>query len=119
MKIDDLINISGYVYLASPYSKWEDKELAAEIVAKAAADLMNRGLIIYSPITHGHVVAKHGLPYSWDFWKRQCQPMIDAAAAIIVLEMDGWDSSVGMSYEIDEFERMGKPIVYLDPDNDL
>jgi hypothetical protein len=116
MTIDDLKDIQGYCYLASAYSKWEDKELAATIVEKAAASLMNRGLVIYAPICHGHAVAKHGLPYSWDFWKRQCQPMIDAAAAMIVLKMDGWEESVGVQYEIGEFERTGKPVVYLEVD---
>ncbi len=110
--IDELRDLYGFCYLASPYSKWEDKDKAAEIVAKAAATLMNDGLVIYSPIAHGNVVAKHGLPYTWDFWKAQCQPMIDAAAAIIVLQRDGWEDSVGVTYEIAEFEKAGKPIVY-------
>lgn len=112
MTIDELHDLYGIIYLASPYSKWENKDTAAEIVAKAAAILMNDGLVIYSPISHGHAVAKYGLPYTWEFWKAQCQPMIDAAVAIIVLQMDGWEDSVGVTYEIEEFKKAGKPIVY-------
>jgi len=115
MSIDELRHIHGFVYLGSPYSKWEDKDEAASIVAAYAADLMRDGLVVYSPIAHGHVVAKFGLPYSWDFWKEQCQPMIEAATALVVLKMAGWEDSVGLTYEIEEFVRMGKPIVYLEP----
>lgn len=106
----------GYVYLGSPYSKYEaGHAAAARVAADAAAYLMRRGLVIYSPIAHGHAVAAHGLPLDWGFWKAQCQPLIDAAAALIVLTMDGWQESVGLQYEIDEFVRTGRPILHVSP----
>jgi len=106
----------GYVYLGSPYSKYEaGHDAAARVVADAAAALMRRGLVIYSPIAHGHAVAAHGLPLTWNFWKRQCQPLIDGAAGLIVLTMAGWQESVGLQYEIEEFVRAGKPILHVSP----
>lgn len=106
----------GYVYLGSPYSKYEaGHDAAARVVADAAASLMRRGLVIYSPIAHGHAVAAHGLPLDWDFWKAQCQPLIDGAAGLIVLTMAGWQESIGLQYEIEEFVRTGKPILHLSP----
>lgn len=105
----------GFTYLGSPYSLYPDHDEAAEIVAAAAAGLMAQGLVVYSPITHGHYVSQQGdLPTSWEFWKAQCQPLIDAAAALAVLKMDGWGQSVGLQYEIGEFRRAGKPVVFLD-----
>lgn len=106
----------GYIYLGSPYSKYEaGHDAAARVVADSAAALMRRGLVIYSPIAHGHAVAAHGVPLTWDFWKRQCQPLIDSAAGLIVLTMAGWQESVGLQYEIEEFVRAGKPILHVSP----
>lgn len=115
--IDSLRNLPGFIYLGSPYSKYRlGHDAAAYEVSYAAALLMRSGLVIYAPITHGHTISKHAaLPVSWDFWKAQCQPMIDAASALIVLKMNGWQDSVGLVYEIGEFERTGRPIVYVDP----
>lgn len=105
----------GFVYLGSPYSLYPDHDEAADIVAAAAAGLMAQGLVVYSPIVHGHHVSQQGdLPTSWEFWKAQCQPLIDAASALAVLKMDGWGKSVGLQYEIGEFRRAGKPVVFLD-----
>lgn len=106
----------GYVYLGSPYSKYEaGHDAAACVVADAAATLMRRGLVIYSPIAHGHAIAVHGLPFDWAFWKAQCQPLVDAAAGLIVLTMEGWQESVGLQYEIEEFVRTEKPILHVSP----
>ncbi|EYR81914.1 DUF1937 family protein [Shinella sp. DD12] len=106
----------GYLYLGSPYSKYEaGHDAAARVVADAAATLMRRGLVIYSPIAHGHAIAAHGLPLDWAFWKAQCQPLIDGAVGLIVLTMDGWQESVGLQYEIEEFVRTGRPILHVPP----
>lgn len=115
MTLDDIKGATGFLYLGSPYSKFHGGfDAAAFEVSTAAATLMAEGFKIYAPIAHGHFVCKHGeLPHTWEFWKEQCQPMIDAAAALIVLQMEGWEDSVGLTYEIAEFERAGKPIVYL------
>lgn len=113
--VDRLRNAGGFIYLGSPYSLYPDHDEAAEIVAAAAAGLMAQGLVVYSPITHGHYVSHQGdLPQTWEFWKAQCQPLIDAAAALAVLKMEGWGQSVGLQYEIGEFRRAGKPVVFLD-----
>lgn len=103
----------GFVYLGSPYSKQPDLDEAAALAERAAARLMEGGAVVYSPIAHGHAVAQHGLPVTWKFWKAQCQPFIDAAESLIVLMLDGWDDSVGLTYEIEEFERQGKRVTYV------
>lgn len=112
-----LAALPGFVYLGSPYSKYAlGHDVAAYVVSVSATQLMARGLRVYYPITHGHFVNKHGkLPQTWTFWKEQCQPMIDAASSLVALMMDGWEESVGLIYEIGEFERAGKPVVYVDP----
>ncbi|WP_028752721.1 DUF1937 family protein [Rhizobium leucaenae] len=115
--VEALAELAGYVYLGSPYAKYpHGLDEAARVVSECAGVLMQRGLRIYCPIAHGHAVSRNvALPREWDFWKAQDQPLIDAAAAIIVLEMQGWRESVGLTYEISEFMRAGKPILYLEP----
>lgn len=114
MTLDELAALGGFIYLGSPYSLMPDRNRAARAVGIAAARLMARGIVVYSPIAHGHYVSRCGkLGDGWDFWKRQCQPFIDAAAAMIVLKLDGWDISVGLDYEVREFHKVGKPIVFL------
>lgn len=111
-----LAQLDGYIYLGSPYSKYASHDEAASKAAECAAVLMNLGLVIYAPIPHGHTITLAGdLPKDWAFWKRQCDPMIDAAAALVVLTMDGWQESVGLTYEIATFLVAQKPILYVDP----
>lgn len=109
----DSLPTDGIIYLGSPYSKQADLDEAADLAAWAAARLMSRGWIVYAPIPHGHTIAKNVLPASWDFWKRQCEPFIDAASALVVLKLDGWRDSVGLTYEIARFHEAGKPIIYV------
>ncbi|MFU0504095.1 DUF1937 family protein [Pseudaminobacter sp. NGMCC 1.201702] len=115
--LDPIRNLPGYVYLGSPYTLYPNGlHEAARTVALAASRLMARGLVIYSPIAHGHYIASHfKLPAEWEFWKRQCQPLMEGASSLIVLKMDGWADSVGLTYEIEWFHENGKPIVYLEP----
>lgn len=109
----------GITYLASPYSLYKHGfHMAARHASRAAAALMNKGLVVYAPISHGHAIAcDNDLPTTWEFWKGQCQPSIDAASACVVLKLDGWEESVGVEYEIEEFERQGKPVVYVTMDD--
>ena len=41
------------------------------------------------------------------------QPVMDAACGMIVLELAGWDKSVGLHHEINVFKAAGKPIVFM------
>lgn len=104
---------SGIVYLGSPYTLYPHGLLmAARMATIATARLMKLGHAAYSPIAHGHQCAAFGdLPLVWEFWKAQCQPMIDAASCLVVLKLDGWKDSVGLNYEIEQFE--GRPVVYV------
>lgn len=103
-------------YMASPYSKWpkgiEDAFIEA---AKSAAELMKRGLHVYSPITHSHPIAVHGKmdALSHDIWMSLDLAMIDACDGMLVVMMPGWNESKGIRMEIEHAEKTGKPISYL------
>lgn len=115
--VSALAELPGYVYLGSPYSKYAaGHDRAALIVGQCAAKLMSNGLVVFSPIAHGHSITICGdLPLDWAFWKRQCDPMIDGAAALVVLMMEGWWDSVGLEYEINRAIERSIPILYIEP----
>lgn len=115
--LDDIAKLPGFIYLGSPYAKYHaGMDEAARVVTECAGKLMARGFRIYCPIAHGHAVTRYQeLPRTWDYWKDQDQPLIDAASSLIVLEMHGWWDSVGLTYEFKSFLEAGKPVVYVEP----
>jgi hypothetical protein len=104
-----------YIYLASPYTH-DDKRVVEDRVHQVcvvAAKLMNRGIPIFSPIAHTHPIAMAGaLPTGWEFWKKYDKVMIGGAEQLWVLQLDGWDISVGVKAEIDIATELGLTIQY-------
>jgi nucleoside 2-deoxyribosyltransferase len=108
----------SYFYLASPYSKFSGGIVAAfEEVCEQAALLVRAGVPVFSPIAHTHSIALHGHldPYDLSIWLEADRAFMDAAKAIIVCKMDGWDQSVGVAHEIEHFRKAGKQVIMMDP----
>lgn len=104
----------GYIYLASPYTGTEKEQHKRFIAAcKCAARLMEQGEVVYSPIVHGHTVAKHMSDKPHDFWMKQCYPMLERASLMCVLQIDGWAQSKGVSMEIEFANKLNIPVVFL------
>ena len=103
-------------YLATPYSKWPHgiHDAFCE-AAKAAAEMLKRGHIVYSPIAHTHPIATHGGidPLDHSIWLPFDGAMMAAAAGLYVVQMPGWDQSKGIAHEIAVFEAAGKPVHYV------
>ena len=114
--IDDLPTDS-LMYLASPYSHPDQavRELRFRQAAQAAAYLMSRGLMIFSPIAHTHPIAEFGLPKGWDFWRPYDELFMDACRGIVVLMLDGWRESTGVRAEIQYMAKRGIAAEYLHP----
>jgi hypothetical protein len=109
--------LSGsFGYLASPYSKFvRGLEGANREICRIAGVLVSMGIPVFCPIGHSHAIAEHsGLdPLDHELWLSADEPMMEAATALIVAEMDGWQESVGMARELGAFLLAGKPIVHL------
>jgi hypothetical protein len=106
------------IYLTTPYSSknpviMEERfEKASEINAR----LMNQGLVVYSPIAHCHPLAmKYGLPTNWEFWKHFDEDLIARSEKLLVVKMEGWETSVGVQAEIQYARSIGKPIEFMEP----
>ena len=102
------------IYLATPYSH-PDKNIELkrfEAVNKKAAELMQRGYIVFSPVSHSHPINKFtSIKTDWEFWKRQDFQFIEWADELWVLEVDGWDNSVGVLAEIERAKKLGMPVI--------
>ena len=108
------------IYLCCPYSHPNESERLKrfEYANKAAAYLMLRGYVVFSPISHSHSIANYiGNHLSHDFWLKQDFAFIDWADELYVLMLPGWKDSVGIGIEIEKWKTEKKTeIVYLDPE---
>lgn len=90
-------------YLAVPYSHPDPQIRALRFAAanKAAGILMRRGEFVFSPISHTHPIAEAcDLPKGWEFWQDFDRAFLAASKKVIVLCIDGWGSSAGISAEL-------------------
>ena len=106
------------IYLAGPYSHedMEVREARFRALTKKAAELMLDGHVVFSPITHGHTIAEyHDLPKGWEWWSKQDFKFLGFASKLIVLQIDGYIESVGVTAEIAFAEANGIPVGYVNP----
>jgi hypothetical protein len=114
--IEEIKKHSGFVYLASPYSKYPAGiDVAFREVCKAAGWLVKQGISVYCPIAMTHSVAVEAdLPKcDHDLWMPCDKPFMEAAFGLIMLMMPSWNKSVGMRMERDCFTDQDKPIWFL------
>lgn len=116
MTLDDLKGKD--LYLATPYSKYPGGiQRAFADACELCGELLERGVMAYSPIAHTHPIAIHsGIdPLDHSIWLPFDRIRMDKADAILVAQMDSWEASFGVAHEIDVFKEAGKPVYYLDP----
>ena len=103
------------VYLACPYSHDDDRvrRERSHVANEAATRLMERGLFIFSPISHTHPISEYGLPKGWDFWERFDRPYLEVSKAMVILAVPGWGSSTGVKAERQIMEELGRPVFHL------
>ena len=108
----------SYWYLATPYTKFPGGYAAAHRAAAIQSGVLLRGGVpVFSPIVHSHPIAET-MPadaYSHVAWLRLDLHMIRPARGLIVCRLAGWSTSYGVQWEIEEFRKLGKPIVYMMP----
>jgi hypothetical protein len=116
MIIDELKPFThSYIYLSSPYSLWpRGQDDAAETVARLAARLIAPELPIFSPIAHGHAIARAGaIDLHSPVWLQMDQFFCRWASVFLVADLEGWQSSKGCKQEFEWCS--GQPRFLLDP----
>lgn len=117
---DDFSDLGGYdlVYVASPYSKYMwGLDGATKDISLVTGRLILKGLNVYSPIAHTHTIAiNSGIdPLDHAIWMKFDEAMMKKSDALLVCQMAGWKESYGVSYEIEYFDKMNRPIYTFDP----
>lgn len=114
--------MNHYIYLASPYSKYHlGREAAFDLVTREAARFMAEGIHVFAPITHSHPIQmnaeRNGIPLinSWEFWRDVDLIMIRQSAGLVVMMLEGWEESVGVTAEIEYAQANGIPVLYHEP----
>lgn len=110
------------LYLATPYSHPELAVMQSrfESACDAAAKLMNLGYEVFCPIAHSHPIADYldpSLRTSFDFWMRQDKAVLKHCDALIVYQMDGWNTSRGVMAEIAFALTNGIKVYYVKEGN--
>ena len=106
------------IYLASPYSSKDPaiQQRRYISVCKAAAELMRRGVHVFSPIAHSWSVAEHGnLHGDFAFWQEIDFEWIRMCGAVWVYTLKGWQNSVGVQAETRYAECMQISIKEISP----
>lgn len=113
------------IYLCSVYSLNPDGRGSKAMVSlmekrwayamKRTAEFLKDGVVLFSPIAHCHELSlRHDIPKTWEFWKQIDFGYIEACSHVWVLKMPGWRDSTGITAEIKEAHRLGKPVVYIE-----
>lgn len=109
----------GYAFLAGPYtSAHNDPDMRRmqlddryNIHKRAAANLVCEEIAIYSPIVAWHqVAADHNLPTDANFWSNLNEQFLRKASALYVLEIPGWEDSVGTKHEMNMAREFKTPM---------
>ncbi len=108
--------MSGYIYLASPYSHLNPdvRVKRFETACEVAGMLMKRGLVVFSPIAHSHSIEQFFDKIEpGEFWMKQDIPLLRHADKLMVLCIPGWKESKGVKQEIQFAQQAGIDIEYL------
>jgi hypothetical protein len=103
-------------YLAGPYSSSfiHIRDRRYQQISSVAAALARRGEIVYSPITSCHHLANdYDLPGDAEFWLRHDLAFLEKCSKMYVLQLEGWEQSVGVQREIAFATEHNIPIEYI------
>lgn len=106
----------SFIYLASPYSH---QSLAVRehrfIMARHfTVQMLRLGKPVFSPIVYGKEMESQ-LGGDFRSWQALNDAMIKACTMFLVLRIDGWEESEGVTHEIALAKSLGKSITYVDP----
>ena len=112
-----MVKEDGVLYLAGPYShdlpqvrQWRHDELSG-----CAGWFMRTGITVYSPISHTHAIAlsNKDMPVDWAFWEKHDRKMLQMCDGLLVLLLCGWNTSIGVTAEIEIAKEMEMPIFWV------
>jgi hypothetical protein len=100
------------IYLGSPYSSPDPEVRKARFscAETAAFVLLRDRRWVYSPIVHCHELAtKFLLPKEFEYWQAYNVNLLRRADEFYSLAIDGWEESVGLTFERKTAGLLGIP----------
>lgn len=90
------------IYLATPYGGYKgSREEAYRLACLKAAELMDQGYLVFSPIAHSHSIdIETGNYRDPKFWLRQDFAILACCDELWIYKLPGWDTSYGVAEEI-------------------
>lgn len=86
------------IYVGSPYTGNEHTNY--HLVLQYTAKLIAKKIVAYSPIVHNHHInIVLGSKPDWETWKNHDLAMLARADALHILQLPGWEKSVGLAAE--------------------
>ncbi len=111
--------MKNLIYLGCPYSHPDPaiREVRFHAVNRAAGELLSRGHLVYSPISHSHPIAmENGAGLGWETWMELDLEMLRRCDAMVILDLPGWENSTGIEAEMKEAELWKIPISHISPE---
>lgn len=105
------------VYLAIPYTSESKAVMAirALISEIIGAKLVQDGFRIFNPIAESSRYDNYfNTPPTWEFWSEHDTDMLSKCDHLLVVQLPGWDKSVGVTAEIAHAAKLGIPIGFID-----
>jgi hypothetical protein len=108
------------IYVGGPYTHADHNVRSArfDALTAVAADLVRRGHIVYSPITHTHPIdvlfVRDDVHLSSDFWCDFDETFMSVCTEMVIVPLDGWEKSGGVKREREYFERRKLPVLLWD-----
>lgn len=108
-------------YLAAPYTHADPKmmEQRHTIVNRFVYELMRKGILVYSPLTHNVPINQLGINGDWKTWKDFDHEMLSRCDRLIVLKLPGWENSKGVAAEIARAKELHIPIEWVEASEEL
>ena len=114
--------LMSYYYISNPYNGTDSqRNERAKIAAEVSGKLLKRGVHAWSPIVHNHAMMndygdftleqRRTLILDFDF------SLLLASKGMIVLKIDGWKESYGVTKEIELCQEKSIPVQYLNPED--
>jgi hypothetical protein len=115
---------SKIVYLAAPYTHEIASVRAARFnaVTLAAAKLIEKGHIVYSPLTMTHpidLVMANGHTLGSKFWVDFDEAFMEVCSEMVLLCLSGWERSSGVARELAFFRERNRPISFIEPGDEI
>lgn len=110
---------SNLIFISSPYSHPDKsvQESRYELICELASILINKGEYPISPIINGHPTTKYGVRGDWEFWSNYCIEILSVCQKVYVVDLDGWQESTGVKYEIDLAKSLDKEVYLINNKN--